>query len=122
VTEISEKPAPAKPAPAPPAPVEVAVVAAKPAPTAVSASIPAPIREPEQKVVQRAKLPELSIEKTIWHPDADRRVAIVKLIDAEEVLHLKEGDAIGPLVVKTINPGSVLFNHDSIEIRYNVGS
>jgi hypothetical protein len=122
VTEISEKPAPAKPAPAPPAPVEVAVVAAKPAPTAVSASIPAPIREPEQKVVQRAKLPELSIEKTIWHPDADRRVAIVKLIDAEEVLHLKEGDAIGPLVVKTISPGSVLFNHDSIEIRYNVGS
>jgi len=119
VTEISEKPAPAKPAPAPPAPVEVA---AKPAPTAVSASIPAPIREPEKKIVQRAKLPEFSVEKTIWHPDAYRRVALVKLIDAEEVLHLKEGDAIGPLVVKTISPGSVLFNHDSIEIRYNVGS
>ena len=123
VTEISEKPAPAKPAPAPPAPVEVAVVAAKPAPTAVSASIPAPIREPEQKVVQRAKLPALSIEKTIWHPDAGIGASpVVKLVDAEEVLHLKEGDAIGPLVVKTINPGSVLFNHDSIEIRYNVGS
>ena len=121
VTEVSEKPAPAKPAPAPPAPVEVAVVAAKPAPTAVSASIPAPIREPEQKVVQRAKLPELSIEKTIWHPDADRRVAIVKLIDAEEVLHLKEGDAIGPLVVKVIKPGSILFSHDGIEVVYNVG-
>jgi len=45
----------------------------------------------------------------------------VKLIDAEEVLRLKEGDAVGPLVVKTINPGSVLFNHDGIEIVYNVG-
>jgi hypothetical protein len=122
VTEISGNSAPAKPAPTPPAPVEVAVVAAKPAPIAEPASIPAPIREPEQKVVQRAKLPALSVEKTIWHPDADRRVAVVKLIDAEEVLRLKEGDAIGPLVVKTINPGSVVFNHDSIEIRYNVGS
>ena len=122
VTEISGNSAPAKPAPTPPAPVEVAVVAAKPAPTAVSASIPAPIREPEQKVIRRAKLPALSVEKTIWHPDAYRRVAVVKLIDAEEVLHLKEGDAVGPLVVKTIKPGSVLFNHDNIEIVYNVGS
>jgi hypothetical protein len=122
VAGISEKPEPAKPAPVPPAPVEVAAVAAKPAPTAASESIPAPIQKPEREVVQRAKLPELSIEKTIWHPDAFRRVAVVKLLDVEEVLHLKEGDAIGPLVVKTISPGSVLFDHDSIEVRYNVGS
>jgi len=133
VAAAAPKPAPAppvpvevaavapKPAPAPPAPVEVAAVAAKPAPIAASASIPASIREPGQRVVQRAKLPALNVQKTIWHPDADRRVAVVKLIDAEEVLRLKEGDAVGPLVVKTINPGSVLFNHDSIEIRYNVG-
>ena len=111
----------AKPAQAPPAPVEVAAVAAKPAPTAASASIPAAIRELDQKVVQRAKLPTLSVEKTIWHPDAYRRVAVVKLTDSEESLRLKEGDAVGPLVVKTIKPDSVLFNHDSIEIRYNVG-
>jgi hypothetical protein len=110
-------------APAPPTPVEIAAVAPKPAPTAVSASIPAPIREPERKkVVQRAKLPTFKVEKTIWHPDADRRVVVVKLVDAEEVLRLKEGDAVGPLVVKTINPGSVLFSHDGIEVMYNVGS
>jgi hypothetical protein len=107
-----------KPAPVTPAPVEIAAVAAKPPPTA---SVPAPAREPERKVVQRASVPPLSVEKTIWHPDAYRRVAVVKLIDAEEVLRLKEGDAVGPLVVRTINPGSVLFNHDGIEIRYNVG-
>ncbi len=46
----------------------------------------------------------------------------MKLIDAEEALRLKEGDAIGPLVIKAIKPGSVLFNHDGIEITYNVGS
>ena len=110
---------PAKPEPAPPEPIEIAAVVPKPAP--VPESIPTPVREPEKKFVQRAKLPSLSIEKTIWHPDTERRIAIVKLADAEELLRLKEGDAIGPLVVESIKPGSVLFNHDGIEIRYNVG-
>ena len=120
-TEISENPAPAKVTPALPAAVEIAVAAAKPAPTAAPASVPAPIREPESTVIQRAKLPSLSIEQTIWHPDVGRRVAIVKLIDAEEVMRLKVGDAVGPLVVQAIKPGSVLFNHDGIEIQFNVG-
>jgi hypothetical protein len=118
-TAKSVEPAPVKAEPAPPEPIEIAAVAPKPAP--VPESIPAPVREFEQRVIQRAKLPSLRVEKTIWHPDTDRRIAIVKLIDAEEVLRLKEGDAIGPLVVESIKPGSVLFNHDGIEIRYNVG-
>ena len=109
----------AKPEPAPPEPIEIAAAVPKPAP--VPESIPAPVREPENKFVQRAKVPSIRIEKTIWHPDTERRIAIVKLADAEELLRLKEGDAIGPLVVESIKPGSVLFNHDGIEIRYNVG-
>jgi hypothetical protein len=120
-TQISGNSAPAKPVPAPPAPVEIAAVAPKPAATAESASTRAAIREPEHEVIQRAKLPTLSVEKTIWHPDADRRVAVVKLIDAKEILRLKEGDAVGTLVVKVIKPGSVLFSHDGIEVVYNVG-
>jgi hypothetical protein len=111
-----------KPAPAPSTPVETAAVVPNPASTATSALIPAAIREPEQEVIQRAEIPTLNIEKTIWHPDADRRVAVVKLVDAEEILRLKEGDAVGPLVVKAIKPGSVLFNYNGIEIVYNVGS
>ena len=130
---VPEKPVPAppapaktvavveKPVPAPLAPVEIVAVAEKPAPTAAPTLIQASIQELEKKVVQRAKLPALSVEKTIWHPDADRRVAIVKLIGAEGALRLKEGDAVGPLVVEVIKPGSVLFNHDGIEIQYNVG-
>jgi hypothetical protein len=103
----------------PPAPVEVAAVAPEPAATAASA--PPAIREREQEVVQRAELPTLGVDKTIWHPDAARRVAVVKLIDDEEVLRLQEGDAVGPLVVETIKPGSVVFNHDGVEIVYKVG-
>ncbi len=116
-TAKSVEPATANPDPA--APIEVAAVASKPA--AVPESIPAPVREPEKKVVQRAQLPALSIEKTIWHPDTDRRIAIVRIADAEEVLRLKEGDAVGPLVIESIQPGSVVFTHDGVEIRYNVG-
>ena len=119
--EIAGDTVPVKPALAPPTPVEAAAVVPKPAPTAASALIPAAIREPEQKIIKRAEFPSLSVQKTIWHPDADRRVAVVKLADAEEVLRLKEGDAVGPLVVKAIKPGSVLFKHDGIEIVYNVG-
>lgn len=111
----------AKPVPEPPAPVEVAALAPKPAPTAAPASIPAAIQELENRIVLRAKVPAIRVEKTIWHPDADRRVAVVKLIDVDEVLRLKEGDAVGPLVVIGIKPGSVLFSHDNIEIQYNVG-
>ena len=103
------------------APFEVAALAPEPAPAAAVAPIPAEIREPEREVVPRAKLPTLNVEKTIWHPDVDRRVAIVRLTDAEESLQLKEGDAVGPLVIKAIKPGSVLFNHDGIEIVYKVG-
>ncbi len=120
-TQISRSSVPAKPVPAPPTPVEIAAVVPKPAPTTATAPIPAAIQEPDRRIIQRAKIPAFTVEKTIWHPDADRRVAVVKLIDAEETLRLKEGDAIGPLVVKAINPGSVLFGHDEIEIRYNVG-
>ncbi len=120
-TQTSENSAAAKMPPALLAPVGVAAVAAKPAPTTAPALIPASIREPERVVVQRAKLPALSVERTIWHPDVGRRVAIVKLIDAEEVMRLKVGDAVGPLVVQAIKPGSVLFNHDGIEIQINVG-
>ncbi len=119
--QVLEDSASAKPVSAPPAAIEIAAVVPKPAAAAESASTPVAIRDLEQKVIQRAKLPTLSVEKTIWHPNADRRVAVLKLIDTDEVLRLKEGDAVGPLVVKVIKPGSVLFDHDGIEIVYNVG-
>jgi hypothetical protein len=97
--------------------------AASAAPLAIAAAAPQPdeVRPSEQKVIQRAKVPALTIEKTIWHPDAGRRLAIVKLMDSEEPLRLKEGDAIGPLVVESIKPSSVVFDHDGIEVTYSVG-
>ncbi len=120
-TQASESSIPAIETPPQPAPSEIAAVAPKPVPATEPAPIPAAIKEPANKIIVRAKLPMLSIEKTIWHPDANRRVALVKLLEIDEVVRLKEGDAVGPLVIIDINPGSVLFTHDDVEIRYNVG-
>jgi len=136
--ETPPRPAAAYVRSAPPPPVKRAAPAAKPsatqpapkpkpaaraAPSAIAAAAPQPdeVRPSEQKVIQRAKVPALTIEKTIWHPDAGRRLAIVKLMDSEEPLRLKEGDAIGPLVVESIKPSSVVFDHDGIEVTYSVG-
>jgi hypothetical protein len=118
VKRAAPAPKPSAPQPAPkPKP------AASAAPLAIAAAAPQPdeVRPSEQKVIPRAKVPALTIEKTIWHPDAGRRLAIVKLMDSEEPLRLKEGDAIGPLVVESIKPSSVVFDHDGIEVTYSVG-
>jgi hypothetical protein len=85
-------------------------------PISASTSPPRP-----SKVIQRAEIPLISVGKTVWHPDADRRSAIVELTESGESLQLKEGDAIGPLVIETIKPSGVLFIHDGVEIEYRVG-
>jgi hypothetical protein len=100
----------------------------------VAAAVPPPARVPEErlaftqpaskpipKLSKRAEVPPVRVKKTVWHPDADRRHAVISFASNGETIELKEGDAIGPLIVKSIKPGGVLFYHDGIEIRYNVG-
>jgi hypothetical protein len=74
-----------------------------------------------EQVVARAALPELSVARTVWHPDAERRLAIVRSTESGEEVRLRIGDAYGPLVVEAIHPSSVLFDHDGVEIQYGVG-
>ncbi len=117
-----------KSAPAPePAPDPAAVVPDPPLgeavpnePTGASTST-AIATTADKKVVRRAGIPEISIDKTIWHPDIERRSAIVELEESGESLELREGDAIGPLVIEAIRPSGVLFIHDGVEIEYRVG-
>jgi hypothetical protein len=110
------------------APVEdVAVIADPPLGAAEpSQPISAPTTSPtsltrDQKVVHRAEIPLLIVDQTIWHPDGDRRLAVVELVNSGEALRLREGDAVGPLVIWEIKPGGVLFNHDGVEVEYRVG-
>jgi hypothetical protein len=68
----------------------------------------------------RVSVPSVIVSKTVWHPQADRRVALVAL-EGGDARELHEGDAIGSLVVSKIEPSGVVFVHDGVELRRRVG-
>ena len=69
----------------------------------------------------RVQIPAVSVARTIWHPHSDRRVAEVNVEGHAAPLLLREGDAVGPLVVSQIDPSGVVFLHDQVEFRRRVG-
>ncbi len=77
---------------------------------------PSPIEHLNRRV-----LPELTIIRTAWHPSADRRSAKIRLEDTDEILNLREGDAVGGLVIGEISPSAVVFKAGDVEIRRRVG-
>jgi hypothetical protein len=87
--------------------------APKPAPVA-SAPKPAPKPAPASSGAV------FSVEKTIWHPVSEKRVAVVAL-DGGEPREVREGDEIGPAVVARIEPSGVVFDEQGQEIRRRVG-
>ncbi len=99
-----------------PASVRVRHVEAPPEPAAgetLAATVPdAPIA--------RAEVPDLWVARTSWHPTASRRSATVQF-RAGDSLEVHEGDAVGTLVVARIEPSSVIFLHEGVEIRRRVG-
>ena len=66
-------------------------------------------------------MPAVRVERTEWHPQVDRRVAVVKIAGRPEPLRLHEGDAVGSLVVTTIKPSGVVFDHDGVSFWRRVG-
>jgi hypothetical protein len=76
---------------------------------------------PVERIDHRG-LPDLVVVRTSWHPDASRRSAKVRVIETDETLTLREGDAVGGLVIEEITPSSVLFQAGEVEIRRKVGS
>ena len=72
--------------------------------------------------LRRAPVPEVFVLRTVWHPDAERRVAEVEVRGRPEAVRLHEGDAVGPLVVGRIEPSGVVFLHEQVELRRRVGA
>jgi len=118
--EPSREAAPAAPERAElvPAPSE-----SRPPPTRRAEPAPLPAERPAAKPEQTARspLPAVYVERTIWHPDADRRVAVIALEGSEQSLELHEGDAVGTLVIREIAPSGVSFYRDGVELRRRVG-
>ncbi len=140
------------PAPAPksqptPAPVEVAVARPAPEPVPTSAPSTAPKSEPEAKAEPKAEPkakaepepplsfarkspprpslpppPKVYVSRTVWHPDPSRRTAYVEFEGRDEIVALREGESIGPLVVTEIAPTGVSFDNRGSELTRRVGA
>ena len=84
---------------------------------------PAPILAPAPSVQQHvpAPTPDIAVLQTAWHPTPDHRSAKIRMLESEETLTLREGDAVGPLVVQQITPSAVIFRSGDIELRLRVG-
>ena len=72
--------------------------------------------------IAKPAIPDVSVLRTAWHPQPERRSARIQLAKSEDVLTLREGDAVGSLVVKEITPSSVLFAAGDVELRRRVGN
>jgi hypothetical protein len=104
----------AQPAPKPAPPVEKKQPAAKPA-AAKRAAEPAP---PPPAAVPRIAV---SVEKTQWHPLADRRIAWVRVPGDPDALRVVEGDVVDGLLISAIEPSGVVFERDGEKIRRPLG-
>ena len=78
----------------------------------------APARAPEPVAPAG---PNLLVSSTVWHPQHDRRSAMVSL-EGAPARELHEGDAIGTLVVTEIGPSSVTFLNDGAPLKRRVGA
>jgi hypothetical protein len=76
---------------------------------------------PPSSEIARVEIPDLRVERTVWHPIAERRVALIEFERSAERREIREGDAVGPLVVSKIEPSGVVFVHDGVEVRRRIG-
>ena len=115
------QPAPTRADAPPPAPPQkVAKAPAKPEP------VPTPKEKPPAPVVEKptaaANLPPFEVERTHWHPSADRRVAWLRLEGESESRRFVEGDVLGEHLVKAIEPAAiVLESSGGAEVRRQIG-
>ncbi len=70
--------------------------------------------------VARSKSP-VRVERTQWHPSPERRVAWVEVEGMTALREVREGERVGPYVVREIEPAAVLFADGSVELRREVG-
>ena len=61
------------------------------------------------------------VDRTQWHPSPGRRVAWVEVEGVTALREVREGERIGPYVVRSIEPAAVLFSEGSAQVRREVG-
>ncbi|MAG33305.1 MAG: hypothetical protein CL908_20710 [Deltaproteobacteria bacterium] len=84
-------------------------------------SIPAVLKPRQVERLDHRGLPDITIVRTAWHPVADRRSAKIRLEATDDLLTLREGDAVGGFIIQEISPSAVVFRTGEAEIRRRVG-
>ena len=82
---------------------------------------PAAPKAPAPALVATVRPPKVTVEKTIWHPVPERRLARIEVEGRKGALELHEGDAVGTLVVAEIQPSGVVFLHGGERFHRKVG-
>jgi hypothetical protein len=103
-------------------------VAARPAPEAprrrAERALPAfeeeLLEEPPVAPVARKSAP-VRVARTQWHPSPERRLAWVEVEGLTALREVREGERVGPYLVREIEPAAVLFGDGSVEVRREVG-
>jgi hypothetical protein len=104
-----------QPAPAPPAEPKAAAAKPKPAP-------PKPAARPAREVEPPPPpLIAVSVERTQWHPLADRRSAWVRAPGQADAQRVVEGDVVDGAIVSAIEPSGVVFDRNGEKIRRAIG-
>lgn len=75
---------------------------------------------PEPRVVAKAGSP-VRVARTLWHPTPERRLAWVEVDGQIALREVREGERVGPYVVREIEPTAVLFADGLVEMRQEVG-
>jgi len=63
----------------------------------------------------------IRVERTQWHPSPSLRVAWVEVEGVTALREVREGERVGPYVVREIEPAAVLFADGSAVLRREVG-
>ncbi len=82
---------------------------------------PAIAPEPQREMAVVPTRPEVSVERTQWHPTPAKRSALVRVGPSGETRELHEGDALEGVLVKEIRPSGVLFLFEGEEFKRGVG-
>lgn len=91
--------------------------------TPVTQSVPA---EPEPTppktpaTVSSYSGPTLTVERTMWHPIAAKRFAVV-IVGSGASREVREGDEIGTVLVARIEPSGVIFSDQGKEFHRRIG-
>lgn len=80
-----------------------------------------PAPQPRRRAARAPASVDVAVVRTVWHPKAERRTALLAAPDDATPREYREGDRVGALTLLRIEPSGVVFERDGAEVRQKVG-